>query len=510
MSEPFVSLVGAGPGDPGLLTLRARTRLEQADVVLVDALVSPALLALCPQAETVEVGKRGFQQSWSQDDINALLVSKARQGGGQRVVRLKGGDPFVFGRGSEEALACQAAGVPFEIVPGVSSALAAAAYAGIPVTHRGAGRSFAVLTGTDRHGPASYAELGGVDTLVFLMGLRHLQQITGDLIAAGRSPQTPAACIQWASTPQQRTVLGTLADLPERVRAAGLSAPAVTVVGEPAALHRRLDWFHPDEAGTRSLPLQGARVAVTRTRVQAASELAALLRAQGAQVSEIPLLNFQPASSPRTVVGALSGFSGWLLFSSEYAVRALVQTLLAAGRDLRLLAGAQLAAVGSGTAQALREFGLAPNLVPTRSGSRFLAAELPAEPGETVLHATSQHADPVLEQGLAERGLDYLPLETYRTAPARLTAAQQAQLQEAQVVTLASAAGVRALAQVAGTNFTAAVIGPQTEQAARAAGFSRLVLAEQPTLESLTNAVVRALQEAALAQPVLAAGAGCL
>ena len=484
---PFVSLVGAGPGDPGLLTLRAREVLTQADVVLTDALVSPALLAHCPQARVVEVGKRGFLPSAQQEDINDLIVREALAGGGQRVVRLKGGDPYVFGRGGEEALACRAAGVPFEIVPGVSSAVAAAAYAGIPVTHRGLSRSFAVLTGTDRHGPAAYAEIAGVDTLVFLMGVRHLPQITADLIAAGRDPQTPAAAVQWASTPQQRTVRATLGTLAQRAAEAGLGAPAVTVVGAVAALHDDLDWFCP-----APLPLQGAQVAVTRTREQTGSELAALLSGRGAQVSEIPLLRFVPASSPRTLAGALSGFDGWVLLTSEQAVRALTQTLLAAGRDLRILARARIAAVGSGTARTLREYGLAPDFVPTRSGSRHLGAELPAAPGEVALHVGSQDVDPVLETALGARGIEYVAAEAYRSELSELTPAQREQLQEAQVVTLASAVGARALAQVAGTSFTAAVIGPQTELAAREAGFTRLILAEQPTLASLSDAVQRA------------------
>ncbi|WP_278914086.1 uroporphyrinogen-III C-methyltransferase [Deinococcus wulumuqiensis] len=489
LPRPFVSLVGAGPGDPGLLTLRAREVLSQADVVLVDALVSPALLAHCPQAEVLNVGKRGFLPSATQDDINALLVAKARENGGQRVVRLKGGDPFVFGRGGEEALACRAAGIAFEIVPGISSALSAAAYAGIPVTHRGLGRSFAVLTGTDRHGPAAYADLAGVDTLVFLMAARHLGQITSDLMAAGRDPHTPAACVQWASTPQQRSVRATLGTLAQRVQEAGLGAPAVTIVGEVAALQAELNWFDP-----AAMPLHGAQVAVTRTRVQADSTLASLLHGRGAQVSEIPLLRFLPGRA-REVAGALGGFDGWVLLCSEQAVRALAQSLLAAGRDLRVLARARIAAVGSGTAQALRDLGLAPDFVPSRSGSRHLGAELPAQPGEVVLHIGSQHPDPVLDAALAARGIECLTLEAYRSEYNDLSAAQRMQLQEAQVVTLASATGARALAGVAGTDFTAAVIGPQTELAAREVGFTRLVLAEHPTLDSLGDAVVWAYRQ---------------
>ncbi|WP_135230532.1 uroporphyrinogen-III C-methyltransferase [Deinococcus fonticola] len=487
LSAPFVSLVGAGPGDPGLLTLRAAERLREADVVLYDALANPELLHLCPQAELLDVGKRGFLPSMSQQDINALMVHKALENGGQRVVRLKGGDPFVFGRGGEEALACAAAGVPCEVVPGISSAVAAAAYAGIPVTHRGVARSFAVLTGTDQHGSAAYAGLSGVDTLVFLMAVKHLERIAADLIAAGRDPRTPAATIQWASTPQQRVVTGTLADIAAVVRGAGVGAPAVTVVGEVVRLHESLNWFVP-----QALPLSGVQVAVTRTRAGTGSALAGLLAARGAQVSEIPLLRFTPTGKRREVVGALSGFDGWLAFTSEQAVSALLDTLLAEGRDLRLLAGAKIAAAGSGTARALRERGLRADFVPECSGSAHLGATLPAGAGELVLQVGSQELETDLAQALLARGIEYHLIEAFRVEAAELSAEHRANLAAAQVVTLASSAGARGLAQVAGTGFTAAVIGPQTERAARAAGFTRLVTAQEATLEGLTDAVQRA------------------
>ena len=231
----FVSLIGAGPGDPGLLTLRGQAALERADVVLFDYLANPELLRHAPQARTIYVGKKGFSEYISQEQINALIVEQAQHGGGQRVARLKGGDVFVFGRGSEEAQACVDAGIPFEIVPGISSAIAAPAYAGIPVTHRGDARSFAVLTGNTREGSAHYQRLSGVDTLVLLMGVRNLAEIAADLIAAGRSVDTPAATIQWGTTPQQRVASGTLGTIAAEVEKAGLEAPAVTVVGEVAA-----------------------------------------------------------------------------------------------------------------------------------------------------------------------------------------------------------------------------------------------------------------------------------
>lgn len=489
----FVSLVGAGPGDPGLLTLRARDALERAEVVLTDALADTALLAHCPQARVIDTGKRGFLPSTPQEEINALLIAEALAGGGQRVVRLKGGDPFVFGRGGEEALALQAAGIPFEVVPGVSSAVAAAAYAGIPVTHRGVSRNFAVLTGTDRHGPAAYQELGGIDTLVFLMGMRHLPRITADLMAAGRGAETPAAAVQWASTPQQRTVLGTLGTLAAQVEAASLGAPAVIVVGAAAALAEKLAWYSPQPP---QLPMSGARVAVTRTRPagHSHSRLAAMLRRRGAQVSEVQLLHYAPTPNPQVAAERLQGYSGWLALTSEHAAHALRDALQAGGADLRALAGAKIAAVGGGTARTLRAMGLEPDLVPSLSGARHLAAELPLQPGERVLHPDTLEGDPSLRAALEAQGLGCDLLETYRCTPAQLSPAEREALDTAHVVTLASAVGARALAATAGTGYRTAIIGPQTAGAAAQAGFSGWTLATEAGLPGLADAAERSYQ----------------
>ncbi len=299
-SRAFVSLIGAGPGDPGLLTLKGKEALAQADVVLFDYLANPDLLRHCPQARTVYVGKKGFSEYISQEQINALLVQTAQAEGGQRVARLKGGDVYVFGRGGEEAEACAEAGIPFEVVPGISSSIAAAAYAGIPVTHRSVARSFAVLTGNVKEGDAHYERLSGVDTLVLLMGVRNLDVIARELMQAGRPPGTPAATIQWGTTPQQRTVTGTLATIAGEVERAGLEAPAVTVVGEVVRLRDQLRWFDLQHGG----PLSGRHVAVTRTR-DGGSGLVDLLRARGANVLEVPLIRFAAPSDPGTVVRAL-------------------------------------------------------------------------------------------------------------------------------------------------------------------------------------------------------------
>lgn len=500
-SRAFVSLIGAGPGDPGLLTLRGAEALRQADVVLFDYLANPDLLRFCPQAQTIYVGKKGFSEYISQEQINALIVHKAREGGGQRVARLKGGDVFVFGRGGEEAEACAAAGVPFEIVPGVTSAIAAPAYAGIPVTHREAARSFAVLTGNTKEGGAHYERLSGVDTLVLLMGVRNLEGISADLVKAGRHPDTPAATVQWGTTPQQRVATGTLATIAQRVREAGLEAPAVTVVGEVVRLRDTLRWFDHAERGAPGFggPLAGRSVAVTRTR-DGASGLSDVLRARGASVLEVPLIRFAEAADGAALHARLRDLPGregagvsWLLLTSNQAVTALFTELERLGLDARHLAGVRLAAVGPSTARSLQGRGLRADFVPATPGARHLGAELPARPGERVLHLTSQLAEDELERGLVTRGLHYERAELYRTEPAQPGEHALARLRAADVVTLASGSAARHLAALAGTDFTVAAMGPQTADAAREAGFPRVFVAEDASLEALADAAAQAV-----------------
>ncbi len=484
-SRAFVSLIGAGPGDPGLLTLKGKAALERADVVLFDYLANPELLAYCPQATTVYVGKKGFSEYISQEQITALLTETAQANGGQRVARLKGGDVYVFGRGGEEAEACFLAGIPFEIVPGISSAIAAPAYAGIPVTHRSVARSFAVLTGNVREGDAHYERLSGIDTLVLLMGVKNLNVIAAELIAAGRSPETPAATIQWGTTPQQRTVTGTLATIAAEVKAAGLEAPAVTVVGEVVRLREQLRWFDRNHGGA----LAGKNVAVTRTR-DGGSGLAELLRGRGAKVLEVPLIRFAPASDPGAVMAALTGMPRpeWLLLSSNQAVTSLFAALDAAGLDVRALHGMKIAAVGPSTARSLLERGLRADFVPGTPGARHLGAQVPTGAGTRVLHLTSQLAEAELQDALEARGVAYARTEGYRTVPTEPELNELERLKGSDVVTLASGSAARHLAALAGTDFTVAVMGPQTEAAARELGFRRVVVAETPSLEALVQA----------------------
>ena len=344
----FVSLIGAGPGDPGLLTLRGAEALASADVVVYDYLANPALLGHAPpHAERIYVGKQSGRHTLSQDEITRLLVERAQAG--QRVARLKGGDPFVFGRGGEEALGLVEAGISFEVVPGISSAVAAPAYAGIPVTHRGLASSFAVATGHEdpskEESALDWSRLAtGVDTLVFLMGVGNLSKIVDELVAHGRPVSTPVALIRWGTMPDQQIVSGTLANITERVRAAGLKPPAVTIIGSVAELRESLHWFE-------DRPLHDQRVLVTRTRKQA-SALSARLRALGAETFELATIEIAPPKKWALLDGAIAelGTYDWIVFTSINGVATFWERLELAGLDARALHGVQLAAIGPATA----------------------------------------------------------------------------------------------------------------------------------------------------------------
>ncbi|HWP34573.1 MAG TPA: uroporphyrinogen-III C-methyltransferase, partial [Thermodesulfobacteriota bacterium] len=357
-----VYLIGAGPGDPGLLTLRGAECLARADVVVYDYLASPLLLRHAREdAERVYVGKRGGGERTEQAAITALLIERARAG--RTVARLKGGDPFIFGRGGEEAEALAAAGIPFEIVPGVTSAIAAPAYAGIPLTHRELASSVAFVTGHEDPAKAApavdWARLAtGADTLVLLMGVRTLPDVVARLLAHGRPPATPVAVIRWGTTPEQETVVGTLADIVARVEARGLAPPALAVVGEVVRLRERLAWFE-------AKPLFGRRIVVTRAREQA-SELARTLRELGALPIECPTIALEPPESWAALDAALDrlGEYDWVVFTSASGVRFFLERLRTRGRDVRALGRARICAIGPATAEAVAALGLAVDAVP--------------------------------------------------------------------------------------------------------------------------------------------------
>lgn len=495
---PRVFLVGAGPGDPGLLTVRARDLLAACDAVVYDALVNPQLVAprmLRADVERHFVGKRGGGASTPQEEITALLVRLAREG--KTVVRLKGGDPLVFGRGSEEAQVLAAEGIPFEMVPGITAGVAAPAYAGIPVTHRAVATSVTFVTGhedpsKDESGTdwSALARAGG--TIVLYMGVKRLPDIVQALTAGGLSRDTPAAAIEWGTYPRQRTVTATLGTIVEAARRERIAAPSITVIGNVVALRDEIRWFD-----TR--PLHGARIVVTRARTQA-SELAARLRELGAQVIEAPAIRIEPMD-PAPLRDALArlGDYQWALFTSQNAVEIAWDALRAAGRDARALAGVRVGAVGPATAEALLAHGLAVDVLPQRFVAEGLAEALRARDdvrGARVLFAKAEGARDVLPAALREMGASVDEVPVYRTVPdaeGAATARDALERGEVDVITFTSGSTVRFFVDAVGADLARrariVTMGPITSAAARDAGLTVAREAEQARLESLVEAV---------------------
>ena len=398
--EPLVFLVGAGPGHPELLTLRAAACLAKADLVLYDKLVPPRILDYAPaSAERVCVTELAERHAERCSLVHDTLIAAARQG--RRVVRLKGGDPFIFGRGGEEAEALRLNDIPYEIVPGVTAAVAAGAYAGIPLTHRECASAVAFVTGHENpHKAESALDWAALarfpGTLAVYMGFGRLPQIVTALVANGKDPATPAAVVQLASTPDQRTVVATLRDLPTAVQSAGLAAPAVVLIGPVVALRQRLAWFE-------QRPLFGKRVLVTRPLHQA-SELVRRLEELGASPFILPAVAIREPADWLPVDGALAelGRYQWLVFTSANGVHALVRRLRQTGRDLRALGSVRLAAIGPGTADVLRTYHLDPDLVPPEFRSESLAEALMEQArGQRVLLVRADRGRDVLRQELA-------------------------------------------------------------------------------------------------------------
>lgn len=411
-----VYLVGAGPGDPELITLRALRHLQQADVVLYDALVHAELLRHAPPAaERIFVGKRGGRVSERQTAINAKLVEAARAG--HTVVRLKGGDPYLFGRGSEEAEALAAAGVPFEVVPGVPSPLAATAYAGLSLTHRDLASSVAYITATESPekdaSSHDWARLAtATQTLVIFMGRRRLPGLMRALMEHGRSPETPVAVVQWASLPRQRTVVGTVADIHERVAAAGIGTPALTIVGEVVTLRDSLRWFD-------NKPLFGRRVLVTRA-VDQAGALVARLRAAGADTLCLPTIRVEPPADLEPLRKVVAGPLRYraVVFTSANAVRAFFDELYARDRDARALGTALVAAIGPKTADELQARGVRADLTPTDSRAEGILEALLSvvQPGDKVLLPRAKVAREVLPDSLRAAGVEVDVVTAYETS----------------------------------------------------------------------------------------------
>jgi uroporphyrinogen III methyltransferase/synthase len=477
-----VHLVGAGPGDPGLLTVRAVELIARADVILHDRLIPErALDGAKPGAELVYVGKEGGGPQMPQEEINRLLVEHGRAG--KEVVRLKGGDPFVFGRGGEEALVCAEAGIPFSVVPGITAGVAAPAYAGVPVTHRELASGVAFVTGhenpekpeTALDWPALAAFPG---TLVFYMGVRALPRIAAQLMAGGRPGDEPVAVVEQGTLPGQRTLLATLGDVAERAAAAAIRAPAITLVGPVAALHEPLAWLE-------RRPLHGRTVAVTRARPQA-SALAARLRELGATVVEAPAIRIEPVAAELPELG---GFD-LVCVTSPNGAHELWSRLEAAGLDARALAGARLAAIGPGTARALHEHGLRADLVPARAVAEGLVDALAGVPVRRALVVRGREGRDVLPDALRARGAEVEVLVLYATV-AEPIADPDAAL-AADYVTFTSASTVRFFLDGTGGTPSGRIvsIGPATTAALRDAGLEPHVEADPHTPDGLVAALL--------------------
>ena len=495
MASGFVHLVGAGPGDPGLMTVRARELIASADAIAYDRLIpAGALEGARTDAELHYVGKAPGDAAMTQDEINALLVELG--GRGLDVVRLKGGDPFVFGRGGEEAEALRDAGIEFEVVPAVTAGVAAPAYAGIPVTHREAASAVAFVTGHEDPEKAesaldweALAQFPG--TLVLYMGVKNLELIAARLQAAGRAGDEPAAVIERGTLPGQRTVTGTLADIAAGVADAGLRPPAITLIGPAAALRERLAWVE-------RRPLHGRTVAVTRARAQA-SGLAARLRALGADVVETPAIRIEPRPPEGEIAAAVGAIGDYALVvvTSPNGAGLLFDALAAGGRDARALAGVTVAAIGPGTARALAEHGIAADVIPPRSVAESLVEELATVEveGKRVLIARAAEARDVLPEALAGRGADVDVLALYDTVAEPLSDAQLAALAKADYVTFTSSSTVSFLLEALGgqglpDDARIVSIGPVTSATARERGLEVAVEAEQHDIDGLVAALL--------------------
>ena len=494
-----VILVGAGPGDPGLLTVKGREALAQAEVVVYDRLISPAILAMIPEgAEAIDVGKRAARHTVPQREINQILLRKAQEG--KHVVRLKGGDPFVFGRGGEELEILAENGIDFQVIPGVTSAVAAAAYAGIPVTHRDCCSSLHVVTGHRREGTALdiqfRALVQGGGTMVFLMGVGALPEIVSGLLEAGMAPNTPAAMVERGTTPCQRRCGGTLSNLPERAAEMGISSPAVIVVGQVCAQAEKFDWFS-------RLPLKGRRILVTRPKERAGA-LSEKLRALGADVTEYPCIAtvpLDPCPELEEALGRLSRYE-WLAFTSPAGVEAVWRCLGRLGRDARAFGNIKLAAIGGGTAKALEGHGLSADLVPEVYDARHLGMALAGAAKARVLILRAQEGSPALTEALSGAGVSYDDIAVYRTIyqnPRWAELRRALDAGELAYVTFTSASTVKGFVSTVGADadfgkIVGLCIGEQTAGEAEKHGIP-VQVAEKATVDALVALAAKACRE---------------
>lgn len=501
-SSGMVYLVGAGPGDPELITAKGIRCIAAADVLIYDYLAAKALLNHArPECEQIYVGKKGGDHTLSQDGINALIVAKAAEG--RVVTRLKGGDPFIFGRGGEEAEELVEAGIPFEIVPGVTSAIAAPAYAGIPLTHRQFTSTVAFVTGhedpTKDESSIDWAALTkGVGTLVFLMGVKNLPNIVARLRQHGRPAETPAALVRWGTTTRQQTVTGTLENIESRAKAAGIKAPAIIVVGEVVTLRDTLRWFE-------NRPLLGKRIVVTRARAQA-SDLIERLSLLGAECLQCPTIEVAPPDSWEPLDQAIANLAqyNWIVFTSVNGVRYFFERLFEQGLDARSLGHLRTAAIGPATAEQLRRFGLNTDILPKtyRAESVVEAFADVAVKGQSILLPRAKEARAILPEELRRMGASVDEIVAYQTLAAAdedsalVDALERNEVDMVTFTSSSTATNFRSLLP-AGAELPAlmkgaavACIGPITADTAKSLGFKVDITAQEFTIDGLCQAIV--------------------
>lgn len=506
MKQGMVYLVGAGPGDYKLISLKAFEYIQQADTIVYDRLADDRLLSAArSDVELIYVGKASSDHTMRQDDINQLLVDKAKEG--KNVVRLKGGDPFVFGRGGEEALTLVENQISFEVVPGITSAISVPAYAGIPVTHRGIATSFAVVTGhedpTKAESTIKWSHLStGVDTLVFLMGVENLPHITAKLIENGRSTDTPAAVIRWGTKPEQRVLVTTVGSAAEDVAKAGINPPAIFIVGEVVNLREQLAWFD-------QRLLFGKTVLVTRAREQA-SVLTCQLEALGAQCIEAPAIKLVPPESYAELdeaIGKLDTYS-WLIFTSVNGVEYFYNRLHSMKKDSRALGSVQIAAIGAQTAARLKEYGILADIVPLEFRAEGIIAAMTGRiiPGMSVLIPRALVARDILPEKLREMGATVNVVPAYRTltgdSDGQMLAAKL-QAGEIDLVTFTSSSTVTNLLELLGSKGAellktskVACIGPITAGTCLEYGINPDVIAEEYTIYGMVESIKTLYEEA--------------
>ena len=497
----MVYLVGAGPGDSGLITVRGLECIRKADVVLYDYLVNERLIGeVRPTTERIYVGKQAGAHTLKQDEINAVLIEKAREG--KTVVRLKGGDPFVFGRGGEEALTLAKAGIPFEVVPGVTSGIAGPAYAGIPVTHRGLSSMITMVTGhedpTKEESDLDWERIAGVKgTLVLFMGVRNLPRIIKRLIDHGRDPKTPVALIRWGTTVRQETLVGTLADIREKAEHRGFKPPALIVVGEVVGLRDALSWFE-------RRALFGRKIVVTRSRTQA-SELTKRLEALGAEAVEVPTIRIEEPEDWHAVDKAISELASfdWIVFTSVNGVDRFFERLFVRGEDVRHLREVRCCAIGPATAERLAYYHVQADLKPKQYVAESIVEAFKRMGnlrGRRALLPRADLARETLPRGLRELGLEVEEVIVYRTVPVEQCkgeVAERFERGEIDAVTFTSSSTVRNFVGMVGAeragvwlkDVLVASIGPVTTRTAQDLGIEVGIEAEEYTIPGLVEAI---------------------